>query len=257
MTTYLLSEPKQIYLLPAPKIEKPEKKDYFADFESKYLAKVWEKKRYRKKNSKISDVFQQIGQFASIACLVFIFLNSFFMVNKHKETFNNLAKIENTEIKDIKNKNERTKTISNLSDNAQDGTSYQLANKTAKNCTSDGLKWISLMLCFSSISGIKTATNKALKKSYKHLTPEQKKIVKLYEAYEQANKFLYGHYGFYETAKRLKNGQIDFNSVNERTLSVFEDANKTIEKYNKIDEEKLNKALHIFNSTQFTYSQSF
>jgi hypothetical protein len=64
--------------------EKPKSKDHFADFEAKYIAKVREKKRYRKANSKFAVIFQQIGQFSSVACLIFLFLNSFVMIEKSK-----------------------------------------------------------------------------------------------------------------------------------------------------------------------------
>jgi hypothetical protein len=73
------------------------------------------------------------------------------MIQKSNATFENLAKIETKQELKQETSKEPIKTISNLSDNAQGGTNYQLANKTAKNATSDGLKWISLVGLFGVI----------------------------------------------------------------------------------------------------------
>lgn len=140
---------KQVYLLPSPAAvslpaEKPKSKDHFADFTELYLAKVREKKLYRKANSKFAVVFQQIGQFSSVACLMFLFLNSFIMIEKNKNTFENLAKMESKQTEQKEIAKEPIKTMSNLSDNMPSGAIYRLDSKTAKNGTSDGLKWISL-----------------------------------------------------------------------------------------------------------------
>jgi hypothetical protein len=147
---------KQVYLLPMPAAvslpaEKQKTKDHFADFEAKYLAKVREKKRYRKANSKFAVIFQQIGQFSSVACLIFLFLNSFVMIQKNQNTFQNLAKVETkTKLKQEIAK-EPIKTISNLSDNNTSGIIYRLDSKTAKNDTFGSLKWISLVGLFGMI----------------------------------------------------------------------------------------------------------
>lgn len=104
---------------------------------------------------------------------------------------------------------------------------------------------------------INNAHKKSLKATYKYLNPRQKRLVKLHEAKIQAEKFLYGIAGFYATAPRLKNNHVDFENLDERILDYFEDANKDIEKYNKIDDEEMQNALDLFNKTQFSYSQSF
>jgi alpha-glucuronidase len=105
--------------------------------------------------------------------------------------------------------------------------------------------------------GLKTAHSKSLKKSYKALNKEQYKIIKTKEKKEDAEKYLYGHYGFYSVAKRLKSGAVDFSKLDDRTLQAFEKANKAIQKFNKINESVLNKAVDVFNQTQFSFSQSF
>jgi hypothetical protein len=87
-------------------------------------------------------------------------------------------------------------------------------------------------------TGINLAHKKSLKKSYKFLTLQEKKLVKILEAYEEAQRFLYSPTGFYATAPRLKNGQINWDLISDLKLNVFEDMNKKIEKYSKYDEKK-------------------
>lgn len=45
--------------------------------------------------------------------------------------------------------------------------------------------------------------------------------------------------------------------LNELSIILSKDANKTIERYHKIDERLIVDALNTFNQTQFHYSQSF
>jgi BioD-like phosphotransacetylase family protein len=104
---------------------------------------------------------------------------------------------------------------------------------------------------------IQQAINKSLKKNYSELNYKQKKLVKLQEKYNQAHKYLYGYLGFYNKVKRLSNRQVDWESLTNQELQIFENANKTIEKYNKVDANEIQNALKLFNQTQFTYSQSF
>jgi hypothetical protein len=105
--------------------------------------------------------------------------------------------------------------------------------------------------------GLKTAYNKSLKKSYKGLNKEQYKIIKLKEKKDIAEKYLYGTYGFYSKAKRLTTGQVDFDSMDDRTMQVFEQANKDINKFNSLDCKEVDNAVNIFKQTQFQFSQSF
>ena len=105
--------------------------------------------------------------------------------------------------------------------------------------------------------GIKTATNKALKKCYKFLFCSQKRLVKIKENKDKAERYLYGYAGFYQTAKRTNNGSVDWDNISERELNAFESANKAIEKFNKQDEGAMDKALELFNQTQFNYNGCF
>jgi len=105
--------------------------------------------------------------------------------------------------------------------------------------------------------GLKTAHNKSLKKSYKGLSSKQYKIIKLKEKKDMAEKYLYGTYGFYSKAKRLATGQVDFDSIDDRTMQVFEQANKDINKFNSLDCKEVDKAVNIFKQTQFQFSQNY
>jgi hypothetical protein len=105
--------------------------------------------------------------------------------------------------------------------------------------------------------GIKIASNKANKRTYKHLTKKEKQIIKLWESKNQAEKFLYGLYGFYSTVPRFKNNSVAWEKLDEKTLICFEESNKVIEKFNRIDNEILIKTINLFNQTQFSFSQSF
>jgi len=105
--------------------------------------------------------------------------------------------------------------------------------------------------------GIKTAHNKSLKKSYKHLDGQEKRLVKINERYEIANTFLYGRKGFYSTVKRSSNNTVDWDSVDESLMASFTHATKEIEKYHKQDELLMESAVVKFNQTQFRFGQSF
>lgn len=104
---------------------------------------------------------------------------------------------------------------------------------------------------------IQQAINKSLKKNFSKLSSREKTLVKLQEKYDLAQRFLYGHLGFYSTVSRLPNKQVDWDSVSEDKMILFEEADKIIKKYNKVDETEIQNALKLFNQTQFTYSQSF
>jgi hypothetical protein len=104
---------------------------------------------------------------------------------------------------------------------------------------------------------IQQAINKSLKKNYSKLNFRQKTLVKLQEKYNLAQRYLYGYLGFYTKVKRLPSGQVDWGSLSDQELQIFENANKIIKKYNKVNENEMQNALKLFNQTQFTYSQSF
>lgn len=106
-------------------------------------------------------------------------------------------------------------------------------------------------------SGIKTAHNKSLKRSYKHLNPKEYRIMKLIEKKDQAQNFLYGYFGFFATAPRLENNAVDYEKIEESTLDIVDQALKTIEKFNKIDDDVILRVTTKFCQTQFSYSQSY
>lgn len=108
-----------------------------------------------------------------------------------------------------------------------------------------------------SAQGIRTATNKALKKCYKFLSTSEKKLVKIKEDRDIAEKYLYGIRGFYKTAKRKSNGAIDWDAISDREMQLFESSNKAIDKFNRQDEQAMNKALDLFSQTQFNYNGCF
>lgn len=105
--------------------------------------------------------------------------------------------------------------------------------------------------------GIKTAHNKSLKRSYKNLDQKQYRVIKVIEAKEQADKFLYGRFGFFATAPRLENKSIDWDRVDPNILIAVENSNKAIEKFNKLDDSLVAETLKKFRQGQFSYSQSF
>ncbi len=105
--------------------------------------------------------------------------------------------------------------------------------------------------------GILVAHRKSIKKSYKHLTIKEKRIMKIIEAKEQAEKYLYGFNGIYKRAKRLSNGQVDWSCFTNAEIDIFHTSEKAIEKYNKIDEKIILEVKYKFNKSQFNYSQSF
>lgn len=105
--------------------------------------------------------------------------------------------------------------------------------------------------------GIKTAHNRSLKKSYKHLNVQQTRLVKIHERYEIANRFLYGYQGFYSDIKRLSNNCVDWDSVSKNMMVIFTSATKDMERYHKQDEKLMDEALTLFNQTQFSFGQSF
>ena len=50
---------------------------------------------------------------------------------------------------------------------------------------------------------------------------------------------------------------MDFDSIDDRTMQVFEQANKDINKFNSLDCKEVDKAVNVFMQTQFQFSQSF
>jgi len=94
---------------------------------------------------------------------------------------------------------------------------------------------------------IAQAHKKSLKKSYKHLTPAQKKIIKAIENKNIAEKELYGPRGFFAREPRNNNGAVDFENMSEIELSIFENIQKNFEQsckiLNKFDEKEIEKAL--------------
>lgn len=65
------------------------------------------------------------------------------------------------------------------------------------------------------------------KKRYKGLTDEQKKYIKVKEAYEQSEKAMDD---FWKTAPRTQTGAVDWNSMTDSQLDYFEVINKIHER---------------------------
>ncbi len=170
---------KTVYLLPLPKQAaepaKVKEFNHFDNFTELYLDRVKEKKAYRKQKSVFAGVLNEIGKFSSVACLIFLFLNSFTMIQKSNVTFENLAKMETKQELKQETSKQPIKTMLNLSDNTQGGTSYHLINKTAKNGTSDGLKWISLIGLF----GIVKRKEERVKKKKVYFDSEIQQSIRL------------------------------------------------------------------------------
>jgi oligoendopeptidase F len=110
-------------------------------------------------------------------------------------------------------------------------------------------------------NGLKTAHNKSLKISYRGLDRKEIKIIKAIELKERAEKELYGVNGFYQLSKRTQTGAIDWDSLTERELNLFDSLNRKIEKSNKVlntlSEEEIRKIKITFQNSQFSFSQSF
>lgn len=104
---------------------------------------------------------------------------------------------------------------------------------------------------------IKSAAIKDSKRQYKALSLKQYKIMKKYEANIIAQRSLYGFNGFYKHAKRTISGAIDWSKINTWELNMFEECNKKIEDFNKLNDKEVLDTLDLFNKTQFSYSQSF
>lgn len=106
-------------------------------------------------------------------------------------------------------------------------------------------------------SQINAAHRKSLTSVYKHLTSEQKRIIKLKEKKDLAEKFLYGSRGFYSHVVRLPDNQVNWDCVPDETLNLVSSSMKDIERFLKVDDDLVNTAVKIFNETQFSLSQSF
>lgn len=105
------------------------------------------------------------------------------------------------------------------------------------------------------------AHKKSLKKSYKHLNKNQKKIIKLIEKKELIEKYFYAPLsGFYKRTPRI-NGAVDWSKLSDNELNFFEYQTKEFEKVNKIldkfSEIEILEAKNLFKMTQFSFSQSF
>lgn len=90
------------------------------------------------------------------------------------------------------------------------------------------------------------------KPSYKMLTENEKRIKKLHERKELLEKFFYAPLsGFYKRAPRLKNGQVDWDSLTEKEKDSFDYFFKELEqvnnKLNKFPEDEIEKILSTFN----------
>lgn len=111
--------------------------------------------------------------------------------------------------------------------------------------------------------GIELAHKKSLKVSYKHLSCEQKRIVKLHEELDLIEKFFYAPLsGFFARCpKKSGSGAVDWDKVDEKTLDIVDYNDKKKEKINKslskFTEDEINQALTLFKQTQFNYGQSF
>lgn len=116
-----------------------------SDFYEKYYVKLHEKRSLRKANSKITAVFNKLMQMSVAACLCFIFVNAYFNISKHENTFQNLANLENkTELNQDVAK-EAAKTMLDLSDNRASDTKCYVEDKTTKNDMPKGLELISFI----------------------------------------------------------------------------------------------------------------
>ncbi|HAO15238.1 MAG TPA: hypothetical protein DDE71_06730 [Tenacibaculum sp.] len=106
--------------------------------------------------------------------------------------------------------------------------------------------------------GINRAHKKSITSSYKYLTKSEYRLMKKIEKYDLAEKGLYAPLtGFYSRCPRLKNGQVDVVNLTENDLNLWDKLLKDIMILSKYDEIEIERVRHKFNSTQFTYSQSF
>ena len=106
-------------------------------------------------------------------------------------------------------------------------------------------------------------TQRLNKPVYKHLTKEEYKLKKLLEKKEQHEKYFYGANGFYATVKR-KNNIVDWDSLSEKELDIFDYNHKELEKINSQisnleDKYSINSedVIDKFNKTQNSLSVSF
>jgi hypothetical protein len=110
-------------------------------------------------------------------------------------------------------------------------------------------------------SGLKTAINKYLKTTYKHLNNKEKKIIKAREQLDYISKELYGHRGFYALAPRTKNGAVDWDLLSDREIDYFKQINNDSEKcrkfLSKYDDDYVLNLMKYHQQHQFSLSQSF
>lgn len=96
------------------------------------------------------------------------------------------------------------------------------------------------------------------RKSYKGLTEDEKKYIKLKEKYDLCDK---EYNNFYKTTPRSVNGAVDWNKLNEEELDYFDylykQHEKLLKKLSNIEDKiDVNNALNIFLQMN-THSQSF
>lgn len=102
------------------------------------------------------------------------------------------------------------------------------------------------------------AFKKQQKISFANLDEKQRKYIKAKLRFEQLDKYLAW---FYSTCKRLENGAVDWNSLSEKELDFFDNANKEKDKalrtMSKLEEQiDVDYTLSVFLQTN-THSMSF
>jgi len=108
---------------------------------------------------------------------------------------------------------------------------------------------------------LKQVHMRSLKPSYKELTKEEYRLIKLVEKKEQLQKYLYGHNGFYKNCPRNKNGSVCWDKLTEKEKDTFSYHNKEIEKViNKIsfiedkydlDQDEVSKKFNSMQSNKY------
>lgn len=108
---------------------------------------------------------------------------------------------------------------------------------------------------------LKQVHQRSLKPSYKGLTKEEHRLIKLIERKEQLQKSLYGHNGFYKDCPRNKNGSVCWEELTEKEQDFFSYHNKEHEKvidkisfmedkYN-LDQDEVSKKFNSMQSNKY------